>query len=221
MPIAPAAPPVRAVLFDLGGVILSIDFGRALAAWAPHSRLAPERLQAAFRWDEPFLQHETGKLSNDGYFAHVRQALELDCDAATVEAGFNAILVAEIEETTHLVERLRKRVPCYAISNTNDAHMAEMRRAFPGLLPRFDRVFASHEMGHRKPQPAAFEHVLRAIGVPAGEVLLFDDLRPAVSYAGAAAAKSSKARCRSSTSRASSSGSACAARSSSAPAIAA
>ncbi|MCC2674847.1 MAG: haloacid dehalogenase-like hydrolase [Ramlibacter sp.] len=176
MPIAPAAPPVRAVLFDLGGVILSIDFGRALAAWAPHSRLAPERLRAAFQWDEPFLQHETGKLSNDGYFAHVRQALELDCDAATVEAGFNAILVAEIEETTHLVEQLRKRVPCYAISNTNDAHMAEMRRAFPGLLPRFDRVFASHEMGHRKPQPAAFEHVLRAIGVPAGEVLLFDDL---------------------------------------------
>ena len=170
------APPVRAVLFDLGGVVLSIDFDRALAAWAPHSRLTPERLRAAFHWDEPFLQHETGRLSNDGYFAHVRQVLELDCDTSVVQAGFNAILVAEIEETARLVEHARRRVPCYAISNTNDAHLAEIRRVFPALLPRFDRVFASHEIGHRKPQPAAFQHVLREIGVPAAEVLLFDDL---------------------------------------------
>ena len=175
MPIH-ASPGVRAILFDLGGVILAIDFDRALAAWAPHSRLAPERLRETFRWDEPFRQHETGRLSNDGYFTHLRQVLELDCDTATVEAGFNAILVAEIEETNRLVEQVRRRVPCYAISNTNGAHLAEMRRAFPGLLPRFDRVFASHEIGHRKPQPAAFEHVLREIGVPAPEVLLFDDL---------------------------------------------
>jgi putative hydrolase of the HAD superfamily len=157
-------------------VILAIDFERALAAWAPHSRLSPDRLRATFGWDEPFLRHETGQLSNDGYFEHLREALQLDCDAATVQAGFNAILVAEIEDTVRLVEQVRRRVPCYAISNTNDAHMAEMRRAFPGLLPRFDRVFASHEIGHRKPQPAAFEHVLREIRLPAAEVLLFDDL---------------------------------------------
>lgn len=176
MNVVQPAVAVRAVLFDLGGVVLAIDFDRALAAWAPHSRLSPERLRVAFQWDEPFLQHETGKLSNDGYFAHVRQLLELDCDTAAVQAGFNAILVAEIEETTRLVEQVRRRVPCYAISNTNDAHMAEMRRAFPGLLPRFHRVFASHEIGHRKPQRAAFEHVLHVIGVAASEVLLFDDL---------------------------------------------
>lgn len=167
---------VKAVLFDLGGVVLAIDFNRAIAAWALHSRLSPERLRESFHWDAPFLQHETGGLSNAGYFAHLRQVLELDCDAATIEAGFNAILVAEIEQTTRLVEQVRRRVPCYAISNTNESHMAEMRRAFPQLLPRFDRVFASHEIGHRKPQPAAFEHVLREIGLPAPEVLLFDDL---------------------------------------------
>jgi FMN phosphatase YigB (HAD superfamily) len=174
----PVSAATRAVLFDLGGVILSIDFERALTAWAPHSRLPPQRLRETFRWDEPFLQHETGTLSNEGYFAHVRQVLELDCDAATVQAGFNAILVAEIEETVRMVEQVRRRVPCYAISNTNDAHMAAMRRTFPALLRRFDRVFASHEIGHRKPQPAAFEHVLREIGLPAHEVLLFDDLAP-------------------------------------------
>jgi len=170
------APLTRAVLFDLGGVLLDIDFGRALATWQAHSRLPPDRMRAAFAFDEPFHHHETGRLDDDGYFGHLRQLLALDCDLAQVRAGFNAILVGEIADTVRMLEAVRTRVPCYAISNTNPSHVAEMERAFPGLLPRFSRVFASHEIGHRKPQPGAFEHVLREIGVPPPEVLLFDDL---------------------------------------------
>lgn len=173
----------RAVLFDLGGVLLDIDFDRALAAWQPHSRLPPEQLRSRFAFDEPFRHHETGRLDDAGYFAHVRELLALDCDLSQVEAGFNAILIAEIAQTVQMLQALRGRVPCYAISNTNPAHVLHMRRAFPGLLDRFDHVFTSHEIGHRKPQPESFAHVLRAIGLPAGEVLLFDDLVPNVEAA--------------------------------------
>lgn len=181
--MAPAFPPTRAILFDLGGVLLDIDFQRALAAWAPHSRFSPAQLQERFRFDENFHRHETGGLDDEGYFAHLREALALDCELPLVRAGFNAILIGEIEETVRLLEAVRGRVPCYAISNTNPAHVAHIERAFPGFLARFTRVFASHQIGHRKPQPAAFDHVLRAIGVPAPEVLLFDDLQPNVEAA--------------------------------------
>ena len=185
MPAASSDSTTRAVLFDLGGVVLDIDFNRAIAAWAPHSRLPAERLRTIFHQDEPFQRHETGRLDNAGYFGHLRELLELECDHDTVERGFNSIFIAEIEETVGLVDAVRRHVPCYAISNTNAAHVAEIQRAFPTLLPRFDRVFASHEMGHRKPHPAAFRHVLDAIGVPAPEVLLFDDLPANVEAAGA------------------------------------
>lgn len=178
-------PPTRAVLFDLGGVLLQTDFKRALATWAPHSRLPPERLRELFAVDEPFRHHETGRLDDEGYFAHLRQSLVLDCDLAQVRAGFDAILVREIAEAVELLEAIRTRVPCYAISNTNRSHVAHIARAFPGFLSRFARVFVSHEIGHRKPQPEAFDHVLRAIGAPAPEVLLFDDLEPNVEAAAA------------------------------------
>jgi FMN phosphatase YigB (HAD superfamily) len=164
-------------------VLLDIDFGRALAAWQAHSRLPPEQMRAAFAFDEPFRRHETGRLDDDGYFGHLREVLALDCELAQVRAGFDAILVGEIAETVQMLEALRARVPCYAISNTNASHIAEMERAFPGLLPRFSRVFASHEIGHRKPHPGAFGHVLQEIGVPPPEVLLFDDLAPNVEAA--------------------------------------
>src|SRR6187402_3410443 len=118
-----AFPPVRAVLFDLGGVLLTTDWDRALAAWQPHSGLPPARLRELFVFDEPFRSHETGHLDDAGYFAHLQQVLALDCDAAQVEAGFNAILVAEIAETVALLEALRGCVPRHAISNTNPAHV--------------------------------------------------------------------------------------------------
>jgi putative hydrolase of the HAD superfamily len=176
------APPGRtsALLFDLGGVVLDVDFDRAIATWAPHSRLPREALRGAFSFDAPYQQHETGRLAPDGYFAHLRERLELECDVATVQAGFNAIFSGEIAETVQLLDAVRSRVPCYAISNTNALHVAEIQRAFPQLLPRFARVFTSHEIGHRKPHPQSFEHVLRAIAVPRQEVLLFDDLEPNV-----------------------------------------
>jgi putative hydrolase of the HAD superfamily len=181
MPSLPSS--TRAVLFDLGGVVLDIDFGRALASWGRHSRLPPEQLRAAFAFDGPFQRHETGHLDDDTYFGHLRQALQLECGLDEVRAGFNAILIGEIAQTVQVLDALRQRVPCYAISNTNPAHVAHMESAFPGLLSRFTRVFTSHEIGHRKPQPQAFEHVLRAIGLPAHEVLLFDDLQPNVEAA--------------------------------------
>ncbi|HEY0826252.1 MAG TPA: HAD family phosphatase [Ramlibacter sp.] len=177
------APLTRAVLFDLGGVLLDIDFDRALDAWTPHSRLPAARLRETFRFDEPFRRHETGHLDNEGYFAHLRQVLELQCGLDVVQDGFNRILIGEIAETVRMLEQLRAHVPCYAISNTNAAHIAHIERAFPDFLQRFTRVFTSHEIGHRKPQPETFEHVLRAIAVPPREVLLFDDLQPNVDAA--------------------------------------
>ena len=175
--------PVRAVLFDLGGVLLDVDLQRSIDVWSRHSRLSREELAAAYRVDDPYQRYETGALEADGYFAHLRQVLALDCDADAVRAGYNAMLAAEIDETVELLEAIRARVPCYVISNTNAVHVAEIERAFPRLLPRFTRVFTSHEIGHRKPHPASFEHVLREIALPAREVLLFDDLVPNVEAA--------------------------------------
>jgi glucose-1-phosphatase len=170
------AAPVRAVLFDLGGVVVHVDVERSLAAWARHSRLSPTELRDALRIDDRWHGHETGALTDDDFFAHLRERLALTGDAEAVRAGWNAMLVAEIDETVAMLEAIRPGVPRYAISNTNPAHVAEMERAFPGLLARFDAVFVSHEIGHRKPGREAFEHVLRAIDVPAPQVLLFDDL---------------------------------------------
>jgi FMN phosphatase YigB (HAD superfamily) len=174
---------VRALLFDLGGVVLHVDFDRALAAWQRHSRLAPARLRAAFAFDEPYLRHETGALGAPAYFDHLRRNLALACDDDAVREGWNEVLVAEMTGTLQAIDAVRERIPCYALSNTNEAHLQHIRVRFPEVLARFRQVFVSHEIGYRKPHPRAFGHVLDAIGVAAADVLFFDDLQENVDAA--------------------------------------
>ena len=167
---------IKAVLFDLGGVVLEIDFGRALTHWQAHSLLPPQRLHQTFEADLPYQRHEIGEMGAADYFRHLREKLQLRCGDDAILEGWNAIFTGEIAETLHLIDALPPEVPRYALSNTNAAHLAHMERAHPEVLARFGRVFVSHEIGHRKPGPEAFAHVVQAIGVPAGEILFFDDL---------------------------------------------
>lgn len=168
--------PTRALLFDLGGVVIDFSFERAMALWEPHSRLSPQDLRAAFRHDTPFEHFEVGALSRPEYFTHLRATLDLTCGDAVLEEAWNATLIAEIPETAAMIDQVRERVPCYALTNTNPPHLDTMRSAFPGMLARFRHVFSSTEIGCRKPEAEAFRRVVAAIGVPAAEILFLDDL---------------------------------------------
>jgi putative hydrolase of the HAD superfamily len=166
----------EALLFDLGGVLIDVEPRRVLEAWSPHSRLDPDALAAAFEIDDVYRGHERGEISDDDFFRHVIAELELDADLETVRAGWIAALVAEIEETTALVSAVRSQVPCYAFTNTNAAHMDVWEQRFPRVVNAFDRIFASHRIGLRKPDAEAFAQVAESIGVAPGSIVFFDDV---------------------------------------------
>jgi putative hydrolase of the HAD superfamily len=63
--------PVQALLFDLGSVVLEIDFNRAFEHWQPASRLSLEDIQAGFRFDAAYQQHERGEITATQYFTHL------------------------------------------------------------------------------------------------------------------------------------------------------
>jgi putative hydrolase of the HAD superfamily len=67
-------------------------------------------------------------------------------------------------------------VPLYAFSNTNRAHEVHFSRHFAEVLGHFREVFLSSTIGLRKPDADAYDHVVKAIGVPAARIVFFDDL---------------------------------------------
>jgi len=162
-----------ALLFDLGGVIIEVDFNRALERWAEYAGCAPTLLKARFTQDVDYQRHERGEIDAAGYFASLRASLGITITDAQFLDGWEALLGAEIPEVTMLLRRVR--LPLYLFSNSNHAHHQIWSRRYAVILSLFRRVFVSSDIGKRKPDPAAFLAVAGGIGVPAERILFFDD----------------------------------------------
>jgi putative hydrolase of the HAD superfamily len=167
--------PADALLFDLGGVVVGLDWDRAFQRWGRASHVPPEALAALYSFDEPYERHERGEIGEADYYAALRRSLAIDIPDADFQAGWGAIFTEPVHETVALLEKLRDRVPLYAFSNSNAAHQAVWGRKFAGALANFRRVFVSSEMGLRKPERESFDHIAREIGVAPSRILFFDD----------------------------------------------
>jgi FMN phosphatase YigB (HAD superfamily) len=165
-----------ALLFDLGRVVLDIDFNRALACWADHAGCAPSELAARFVREESYRHHEVGKIEDAAYFDSLRASLGIAISDAQFLEGWNAIFTGEMPGIAPLLKRAAGRLPLYAFSNTNRPHVEYFSKAYADVLGHFRELFLSSTIGLRKPDAAAYDHVVKAIGVPASRIVFFDDL---------------------------------------------
>jgi len=166
---------VDALLFDLGGVVIDIDFDRVFARWAAHAGCESAAIKAGFRTDQHYERHERGEIDAEVYFASLRSSLGIDLSDAQFHDGWREVFVGERTGMAALLQRARERLPLYLFSNSNPAHREVWSREYARILGLFQRVFVSSDIGKRKPDPAAFLIVAAQMGVPASRILFFDD----------------------------------------------
>lgn len=175
------APPVRAVFFDIGNVLLRFSSRRVLARVACAVRSHPLKL-AKYLWKSDIgARIERGEVSGEqlyalfqselGYKGTFAQFRLLWCDHFTLDRGSYAIL-----------KRTAKAVPTYLLSNTNALHIDFIRERyeFPSLVRG---AILSHELGLRKPDPAIYRAALKLSGTKPEETVFVDDLKPNVESA--------------------------------------
>jgi putative hydrolase of the HAD superfamily len=167
---------IKTLLFDVGGVVIDFDFMRAFEVWKPISHLSCAEMESAFKFDAAYEQHERGEITAQEYFSHLATSLELQQGHTRIAEGWNAIFVAEISETRAMLQAAGNLFSCYALTNTNATHHATWSTMFPMVWSSFERVFASHEMGCRKPEPQAFEYIAQALDVSPDSIMFFDDV---------------------------------------------
>lgn len=165
-----------ALLFDLGRVVIDIDFSRAIACWAAHGDCDPSDIMARYVRDEAYRHHEIGRISDADYFESLRSALGIRISDAQFLEGWNAIFAGEMPGIAPLLARAANHLPLYAFSNTNRPHVEHFSVAYAELLGHFREIYLSSTIGLRKPDQAAYDHVVGAIGFPASRILFFDDL---------------------------------------------
>lgn len=165
----------KALLFDIGGVVIEVDLRHSFDHWASRSGADMPGIAARHRRDLVHDQYERGEIATETYMDHLRALLGLDLDHQDMVDGWNALLVREIDGIGSVLQRLSGTVPLYAFSNTNAAHVENFTRRFRSVLRHFDEVYVSSAIGHRKPELKSFLHVAEAVGQSPGDILFFDD----------------------------------------------
>jgi len=175
------------LLFDLGGVLLDINFDRVYASWA---RSASCDMMDIFGKmpRETFDRYQIGAIDDTTFYAEMIEALGIGISEEDFFEGWNKVFVGEkngIYDTVFcgevlgiydtLVLATKKRFPLYLLSNTNPSHYEYFSRRFAGLLKHFKWKFISSTIGLLKPDPAIFHLVAREIGVTMDRIMFFDD----------------------------------------------
>ena len=167
---------VDALLFDVGGVLIEVDFRLAFEHWARCANVPVEQIAARFRPDAAYEAHERGEISGAEYFSALRQSLGIDLPDDQFAHGWCAIFRGAIPGAGELLARLARIRPVFLFSNTNALHYERWTAQFPELIAPVTRIICSQQIGLRKPAVEAYEKVCSMIGVAPQRIAFFDDL---------------------------------------------
>jgi FMN phosphatase YigB (HAD superfamily) len=166
--------PYRAILFDLGRVLVNFDFQhvyRKLELICPHPAAEIPRRLAESRLAE---RYETGLIESRDFHAELTKILrfnvEFDAFCALFCEIFTEILVPE-----SLVERLATRYRLVLLSNTNAIHFAMVRQTYP-ILRHFHDFCLSYEVKAMKPDPAIYRAAVEKARCLPEECFYTDDI---------------------------------------------
>lgn len=173
----------RAVVFDLGGVLIEVDPERCFRFWAERGPSTADALRRRFIIDEAYERHERGEIGFAEYAVHLRRQLALDVDETLVREGWNALLGNELNGAANAIAWASSRYPCFLFSNSNATHQAVWSVAQRELLAPLTGQFVSSELGLRKPETQAYAKVAALAGFTPEELLFFDDLEENVAAA--------------------------------------
>ncbi len=158
------------LLFDLGHVVVEVTGEQDIKPYLK----GPLRTDGS-GWPamEAWEAFEKGLLTPQAFSERFVVEADLNIDAAGFLANFEGWTRGFFPGAKETLDALRPRFRLAALSNSNEVHWR--RNAALGVPEHFERSFASHELGIRKPGREIYELVLVEMDVAAADVTFFDD----------------------------------------------
>jgi glucose-1-phosphatase len=169
------SPKFRAIIFDIGGVLIRMNISHAIDGLAGDQSLSPQEIWSALLKDPRWPDWQGGRISPRDWHLHLSRRLGSTLTFEQfVEVWNRALDPAPIHEDTFL-EKLGKRYRLAVLSNTDPLHVAHMERAY-GFLGQFPVRIYSCRVGACKPNPIIYKEALLGCKVRAQEAVYVDDV---------------------------------------------
>ncbi len=172
---------IKNLMFDLGGVLLNIDYNKTANAFKALGVKHFDELYSQFGANHLFESLETGIISEEDFYTTMQQYCEAGTSVQQIQTAWNEMLLDFRIDSLQYLDGLKEKYDVYLLSNTNSIHHA----AFIKLLQQetkqqsldyyFIKAYYSHEIFQRKPYPITYKFVLEDAKINAEETLFIDD----------------------------------------------
>lgn len=173
---------IKNIIFDLGGVLLEVDYQRPAAAF---EALGAKNFETVFSQKSQAMfmsRFERGEISPEAFRKELRKYLPHEVTNAQIDSAWNSILGELHEDRVVMLKLLvQKGYRLFLLSNTNQIHIKAFKKYMDetfgqGLLEDiFEKVYFSSRIGMRKPTKKIFQHVLRENRLKPEETYFIDD----------------------------------------------
>ncbi len=170
-----AARQVRAIIFDIGRVLIRIDVARAMEGMASGTSLSPEEFWLDIAKDPRWTDWQEGRISARDWHLHLKQRFGGPATFEQFTEAWNLALEPEPILSNELFEKLSKNYRLALLSNTDPIHVAYMESRYD-FFPYFPVRIYSCVLGAAKPSPLIYKEALRACRVRAEETVYVDDI---------------------------------------------
>ncbi|MFX0001121.1 MAG: HAD family hydrolase [Candidatus Hodarchaeota archaeon] len=169
---------VKAIMFDLGGVVVDLDFSNfynTIITQSPLNKPQTPIMLEFFRQSDIYHQ---GNMTDDEFY-------QLACDILQVcmvnqSEFFNAFnsIISDINlEVIEIIKKIHdsNRYKLIALSNVNSSHWNFILKKKWDFLDYFDELILSHEIHMIKPDPKTFEYAIKKAGCKPKQIVFIDD----------------------------------------------
>lgn len=171
---------IQNIIFDLGGVLLNIDFERSQQAFQQLGISNFKEMVSMTHSNELFHALETG-MDTTLFYERFRAVTGTALSNEIIEEAWCALLIDFRTKSIEHLQQFKSNYQLYLLSNTNEIHVQRIhelfRRQFHGqeFEDCFDAAYYSQRIGVRKPDAAAWLHVLETHQLDPSETLFIDD----------------------------------------------
>ncbi len=171
---------IKAVIFDLGGVVLNLDYNRCIESFEKIGFKGAERYVSCYHPTEIFGELERGEISCESFCDELRRMSGCEMSDGDISLAYQSILVDIPVKKLRDMESLRaKGYKVYALSNMSMVMLPRVEELFEcdgrKMGDYFDDIFISSQMGVMKPDRKIYEMLLERTGLGAREMLFIDD----------------------------------------------
>jgi putative hydrolase of the HAD superfamily len=165
----------RAIIFDIGGVLIRMNISHAIDGLAGDQHLSPEEIWSAVLKDPRWPDWQEGRITARDWHQYLAKRLESKLSFERFVEVWNQALDPEPIQDRGCLERLSKKYRLAVLSNTDPLHVAYMERTYD-FLGFFPAHIYSCRVGSRKPSPLIYKQALQACRVRAEAAIYIDDV---------------------------------------------